>query len=84
MGGVSLRRSADNTQAPASFVVHREAIAAVEFECDEDAAAVASEVSSVGNRESFVFIVSSAIQSDWVRTRTSKAVSMLYDTEPDR
>lgn len=80
-----MRSSADNTQAPASFVVQTETTGLADvFACDEDAAAVASTVSSVDATASPMFIVSSATQSDCVRTRTSKAVSMLYDKEPDR
>lgn len=83
--GVSLRRRADNTQAPASFVVHTETIGlaavvdviAIALECAEDAEIVASVASSVDASASIEFIDSSATQSDCVRTRTSNAVSML-------
>lgn len=87
VSGVSLRRSADNTQAPASFVVQTdivEFVVAAVFVCNEDVATIASVLSSMDANVSFVLNVSSATQSDCVRTRTSKAVSMLYVIGPDR
>lgn len=78
MSGVSLSSNADNTQAPASLVVQ------IDTDASTEADVCAEEDASVDVDISFVSFMSSATHRDCVRTRTSNAVSMLYDTAPER